>query len=120
VVGIAGIGVIMVRAVRERRRQVGVLRAIGLSKGTVALSFIIEASFVAVAGTLMGVAIALVSSWGLTTTDASWARGFEYGIAWSDIVIVVALAVFASLVAAVLPARAASDIRPASALRIAD
>ena len=30
VVGVAGIGVIMVRAVRERRRQVGVLRALGL------------------------------------------------------------------------------------------
>jgi putative ABC transport system permease protein len=120
VVGIAGIGVIMVRAVRERRRQVGVLRAIGFPKRTVAWSFITEASFVAVAGTTMGVAIALVSSWGLTTTDASWARGFEFGIAWSDIVIIVALAVVASLVAAVLPARAASNIHPAVALRVAD
>lgn len=120
VVGIAGIGVIMVRAVRERRRQIGVLRAIGLSKGTVASAFIVEASFVAVAGTLMGVAIALVSSWGLSNTDATWARGFEYGIAWTDIVVIVTLAVGASLVAAILPARAASDIRPAVALRIAD
>ena len=120
VVGIAGIGVIMVRAVRERRRQVGVLRAIGFPKRTVAWAFIVEASFVAVAGTLMGVAIALVTSWGLTTSSASWARGFEYGIAWSDIVIIVGLAVVASLVAAVLPARAASNIEPAVALRIAD
>lgn len=120
VVGIAGIGVIMVRAVRERRRQVGVLRAIGFPKSTVARSFVVEASFLAVMGTLMGVGIALVTSWGLSQANESWARGFRFGISWSDIVIVVALAVIASLVAAVLPARAASDIEPARALRIAD
>lgn len=120
IVGIAGIGVIMVRAVRERRRQIGVLRAIGFPRRTVAQAFIVEASFVAVAGTLLGVAIALVSSWGLTTTSASWARGFEFGIAWTDIVIIVSLAVVASLVAAVLPARAAAGIEPAVALRLAD
>lgn len=120
VVGIAGIGVIMVRAVRERRRQVGVLRAIGFPKRTVAWAFIVEAAFVAIAGTLTGVAIALVSSWGISNADAAWARGFEYGIAWREILVIVALAVVASLVAALLPARAASDIRPAVALRVAD
>ena len=120
VVGIAGIGVIMVRAVRERRRQIGVLRAIGFEKHTVASAFIAEASFVAIAGTLMGVAIALVASWGLTTSHASWTRGFHYGVAWQSILVIVALAVVAALVAAVLPARAATNIRPARALRIAD
>ena len=32
IVGIAGLGVVMVRAVRERRREVGVLRSLGFSK----------------------------------------------------------------------------------------
>jgi putative ABC transport system permease protein len=120
VVGIAGIGVIMVRAVRERRRQVGVLRAIGFRKGTVAWAFVIEAAFVAVAGTLMGVLIALVASWGLTTSDASWAEDLQFGLATRDILLIVGLALVAALIAAVLPARAASDIRPAAALRITE
>jgi putative ABC transport system permease protein len=120
VIGIAGIAVIMVRAVRERRRQVGVLRAIGFPKHTVASSFVVEASFVAVAGTLMGVFIALVATWGLTLSSASWAEGLQYGVAWKGILMIVALAVVASVIAALLPARAASDIRPARALRIAD
>jgi putative ABC transport system permease protein len=120
VVGIAGIGVIMVRAVRERRRQIGVLRALGFGKRTVAWSFIVEASFVAVSGTLMGVGIALIATWGLTTSKASWAEGLHYGVAWRDIVLIVGLAVIAALAAAILPARAASDIEPAVALRIAD
>jgi putative ABC transport system permease protein len=120
VIGIAGIGVIMVRAVRERRRQVGVLRAVGFPKRTVASAFVVEASFVAIAGTLMGVFIALVATWGLTQSTASWAQGLHYGVAWKSILVIVTLAVLASLIASVLPARAASDIRPARALRIAD
>jgi putative ABC transport system permease protein len=120
VVGIAGIGVIMVRAVRERRRQIGVLRALGFGKRTVAWAFIVEASFVAVSGTLLGVGIALIATWGLTTSGASWAEGLKFAIAWRDIVFIVGLAVIAALAAAVLPARAASDIEPAAALRIAD
>ncbi|HZQ28008.1 MAG TPA: ABC transporter permease, partial [Acidimicrobiales bacterium] len=40
VVGIAGLGVVMVRAVRERRRQVGVLRALGFPAAAVRRAFI--------------------------------------------------------------------------------
>jgi ABC-type lipoprotein release transport system permease subunit len=75
---------------------------------------------VAVSGTLMGVGIALIATWGLTTSKASWAEGLHYGVAWRDIVLIVGLAVIAALAAAILPARAASDIEPAVALRIAD
>ena len=50
IVGIAGIGVIMVRAVRERRRQVGVLRALGFQATAVRAAFVVESAFVAVEG----------------------------------------------------------------------
>ena len=71
-------------------------------------------------GRRAGPVLALVATWGLTTSGASWAEGLQYGIAWEDIFVIVGLAVAAALVAAVLPARAASDIRPAVALRLAD
>jgi putative ABC transport system permease protein len=41
-VGIAGLGVVMVRAVRERRRNIGVLRALGFQAGTVQRAFLTE------------------------------------------------------------------------------
>ena len=43
-VGIAGIGVIMIRAVRERRRQVGVLRALGVQAAAVRRAFVFSDS----------------------------------------------------------------------------
>ena len=50
VVGIAALGVISARAVVERRHEIGVLRAIGFSRGMVNLSFLAESSFIAPAG----------------------------------------------------------------------
>ncbi|MGH9118288.1 MAG: ABC transporter permease [Acidimicrobiales bacterium] len=47
-IGIVGLGVVMIRAARERRRQVGMLRAMGFSAAVVRRAFLLEASFVAV------------------------------------------------------------------------
>src|SRR5512133_3167297 len=55
-VGIAGIAVVMIRAVRERRRQIGTLRALGFPAQSVGRSFAIEAAYVALQGTLIGAA----------------------------------------------------------------
>jgi putative ABC transport system permease protein len=50
VVCLTGLGVVMVRAVRERRRTIGVLRALGFRTGTVHRSFMLESSFIALEG----------------------------------------------------------------------
>ncbi|HEX9969256.1 MAG TPA: FtsX-like permease family protein, partial [Acidimicrobiales bacterium] len=55
VVGIAGLGVVMVRAVRERRRQIGVLRSLGFQAAAVRRAFLMESSFVAAEGIAIGV-----------------------------------------------------------------
>lgn len=58
---VAGLGVVMVRPVRERRRQIGTLRAIGFSSKTVGRSFAFEGGFIAIEGTVIGVSLALVT-----------------------------------------------------------
>src|SRR4029079_17392113 len=60
-VGIAGIAVVMIRAVRERRRQIGTLRALGFPARSVGRSFAIEAAYVAVQGTVIGVLLSLLT-----------------------------------------------------------
>ena len=79
IVGVAGIGVIMVRAVRERRREVGVLRSLGFPARRVAAVMVFEAGFIALEGILIGVAIALVASYGFAAADADWAEGDDLG-----------------------------------------
>ena len=55
-VGIAAVGVIAFRTVVERRQQIGMLRAIGYTRRAVALSFLMESSFIALLGILSGIA----------------------------------------------------------------
>jgi putative ABC transport system permease protein len=119
-VGIAGLGVVMVRSVRERRRDIGVLRAIGLEPAPVAGSFLFEASFVAAEGIVLGVAVALVGTYGLVLNGSGFLAGFSWAVPWSAIVVVAVLTLAAAATTAVVPAVQASRIQPARALRIVD
>jgi putative ABC transport system permease protein len=119
VVGIAGLGVVMVRAVRERRRQIGVLRALGFPGIAIRRAFVAESSFVAAEGILIGVALALVTAWRLVGS-ASFGEGLPFAIPWGPLALLVAGTLVVSLLATAAPAQQASKIRPAVALRITD
>ena len=119
VVGIAGIGVIMVRAVRERRRQVGVLRALGFQAAAVRAAFIVESAFVAVEGVLIGTVLALVCVWSMTLTDA-FGNELAFRIPFGAIGLLVVGTFVCALLATAAPARSAAADPPAVALRIAD
>jgi putative ABC transport system permease protein len=121
VVGVAGLGVVMVRAVRERRRTVGVLRALGFPARVVRRAFLIESSFVALEGILLGTALSIVTSYLLFRNDDELqAAGGGFPIPWLAISILVAATAAASLAATAWPASRAARIRPAVALRIAE
>ena len=106
IVGIAGIGVIMVRAVRERRRQVGVLRALGVQAAAVRAAFVVESAFVAVEGLVIGTVLALVTAWSITLTDA-----FGAGLAFRVPVFAIAGVVVGTLICALLATAAPGRAR---------
>jgi putative ABC transport system permease protein len=118
-VGIAGLGVVMVRAVRERRREVGVLRALGFSSVAVRRAFLAESSFIALEGIFIGVVLALVTAWRLVNSG-SFGSGTAFAVPWLQLALLVVVTYIASLLATVAPAIQASRIRPAVALRITD
>ena len=121
VIGVAGLGVVMVRAVRERRRTVGVLRALGFPARVVRRAFLLESSFVALEGILLGTALSIVTSYLLFRNDDDLqGSGVPFPIPWMSISLLVAATAAASLAATAWPARQASRIEPAVALRIAD
>ena len=120
-VGIAGLGVVMVRAVRERRRQIGMLRAMGFSRRVVRAAFLLEAGFVAVQGIVVGVVLALVVSYQLlTNSDVFGESRLDFTVPWVPLGLMLGAALIASLAATAAPANQAAGIRPAVALRIAE
>ena len=118
-VGVAGLGVITTRAVVERRQQIGVLRAIGYRRRMIQLSFLLESSFISLLGIVIGTTLGIVLGW-QAYNDIKQDEGIDtirFGIPWLQIGVILALTYAASLLATFLPARQASRVYPAEALR---
>ena len=118
VVGVASLGVISLRAVVERRQQIGVLRAIGYRRGLIQLSFLTESSFIVLLGVAIG--IGLGGRYFPTTSSRKIQRDVDtirFDIPWIQIIVIIAIAYLFSLATTFLPARQASNIYPAEALR---
>jgi putative ABC transport system permease protein len=123
IVGVAGIGVVLVRSVRDRRRTIGTLRAMGFDAGEIGTSFLIEGGFVAVQGLVVGVGFGYLTVMALPGSNLIRALlGFRPGIPTPPpSVLIIATGLFiAALLASVIPARSASKIPPAVALRLVD
>lgn len=120
-VGITGLGVVMVRAVRERRRTIGILRALGFRARTVRRSFLWESAFVAAEGIVLGSLLGVLTTWLMYRNSAAF-EGLEGGfpVEWAGILGLAVATFVASLLATVGPARRAAAIRPARAVRVAD
>jgi putative ABC transport system permease protein len=117
VVGICALGVIAARSVVERRQQIGMMRALGFQRGQVRLSFLIESSFIALLGLGVGVSLGLAFSGTLIDNIREGFPGMEYRVPWSALLLVIVAGYLASLLTTYLPARRASRVYPAEALR---
>jgi putative ABC transport system permease protein len=116
-VGITALGVIAFRSVVERRQQIGMLRAIGYQSSTVALTFVLESSFIALAGILSGVVGGVIISRNLFTSGQFSGEGIQFSMPWIEVVSFTAVALVVSLLMTWLPSRNAANVPVADALR---
>ncbi len=115
-VGIAGLGVVTVRNVSERRLQIGVMRAIGFQRDMVVHGFVAEISWISVLGVVNGVLV------GIVFHHALWDRylreeGAAFVLPWGSIAAVAVGALLFTMLATAAPVRRASMIEAAEALR---
>jgi putative ABC transport system permease protein len=116
-VGVAALGVISFRAVVERRQQIGMLRAIGFQKNMVAASFLIEAMVVAGLGILSGLTLGLILSRNLITSGDIGSDFEGFIIPWTQIIVLLGLALGAAALMTIVPSRNAASVPVAEALR---
>jgi putative ABC transport system permease protein len=93
----------------------------GFRARTVRAAFLIEASFIAVQGIVIGAALGLVTSYSVLSNSKTLGdQPLSFHIPWLSLTALGAATLLASLVAVLGPAAQASRIRPAAALRLAD
>ncbi|MFE5094759.1 ABC transporter permease [Streptomyces sp. NPDC056638] len=106
--------------VAQRTREIGLMRAIGSSRKQVNRSVLIEALFLGIVGSVLGVgagvglAVGLMKLMGAMGMDLSTN---DLTVAWTTPVVGLALGIVVTVVAAYIPARRAGKISPMAALR---
>jgi putative ABC transport system permease protein len=115
-IGVAALGVVTIRAVVERRQQIGVLRAIGFQQGMVQSVFLLENMFIAGLGTFIGYALALTFSYNLYLQVAA-DQGLAFLPPWATLIGIGAAVFVATLFTAWLHARQGAKVVIAEALR---
>jgi len=113
-VGIAAMGIVALRAVAERRREIGMTRAAGFTRTDVFLSFLLEYSFISLLGIGIGTLLALLLDYEATLQPGS---GLTYTIPWLTVIAIVVVSYSLTVVAISGPALRAARLPPSEAVR---
>ena len=117
-VGIAAMGILALRAVVERRRQIGMLRAAGFTRAMVLRAFVLEYSFVTLLGVVIGVALGLLIVYDASTGISAAASGISGFVApWTTVAEIAVVAYALVLAAIAAPSLRAARLPPAEAVR---
>jgi putative ABC transport system permease protein len=109
VIALFGIVNTLALSIVERRREIGLLRALGMSRRQVRAAVRWEAVVVSLLGTILGIAVGLAFGW--VVVDSLRSQGVDrFAVPGGELVAFVVLAAVAGVLAAVLPARSAARV----------
>jgi putative ABC transport system permease protein len=115
VIAVLGVVNTLALSVVERTREIGLLRAIGLSRRRLRRMIRLESVVIAVFGAVLGLALGLV--WGVCTQRVLALEGMtELAVPWDTVLAVVLGSVAVGIVAALLPASRASRMNVLAAV----
>jgi lipoprotein-releasing system permease protein len=126
IVGVATFNVLgsLTMGVIEKRRDIGVLKAIGATRQSITRLFMFEGILVGLLGTLMGAAIGLAVCWLQITyrlfpldPTVYIIPALPVEVRWTDFVAVSLASMFLSTLASLYPARRAALLLPVEAIR---
>ena len=110
VIALLSIANSMVLSIHERTRELGLLRAVGMTRGQTRRVVRWEAGMVALLGTLTGVVIGLFFGWSISVTLREDGGLGTFTVPYGSLVWVVVLAVLGGVLAAYRPARRAARL----------
>jgi putative ABC transport system permease protein len=109
-VGLFGIVGTLALSIVERRRELGLLRAVGMQRRQVRSMIRAEAVIVALVGAVLGIGLGALFGWAAARVFEHSSSPTEFTVPVGGLAAVAALVVLAGVAAAVLPARLASRV----------
>lgn len=120
IVVVLGIASVLVVSVVQKRKEIGILRAMGVTRGQVLRVFLLQGAVVGALGSVLGIAL----SWTLIALFTAFVLGenggplFPIALGWRDVLSATLTATLSGVLAAVMPARSAARMDPAQAIRV--
>ncbi|RVW02738.1 ABC transporter permease [Rhodococcus xishaensis] len=115
VIAILGIVNTLALSVVERRREIGMLRAVGMQRVQVRRTIYIESVLIAVFGALVGVVLGVVFGWGFVRTLAD--QGLDQiAVPWGQVLAMLIGSGVVGVLAALWPAARAARTKPLEAI----
>lgn len=115
IIGILGIVNTLALSVVERRREIGMLRAVGMLRVQIRRIIYVESVLIAVAGALVGIVLGIPLGVAFVRTLAS--QGLEtIAIPWFQVVMMMIVSALVGVLAALWPATRASRTSPLEAI----
>lgn len=103
---------IMIVSVTERTREIGVRKALGAKRSTIAFQFFTESLVIGQLGGFVGIILGVLIGWGIST-----ALDFAFVIPWGAIIAAVVISFLVALFSGLYPAIKAAYLDPIEALR---
>jgi len=109
VIALLGIGNTLALSIFERTRELGVMRAVGMTRGQLRSTIRWESVIVALQGTFLGLLVGVFFGWALVLAQKN--QGLSvFSVPYLTLIIIVLLAGLAGVVAAILPSRRAAKL----------
>ncbi|GAB2703520.1 ABC transporter permease [Kitasatospora kifunensis] len=109
-VAVLGVVNTMAMSVFERKREIGMLRAIGLNRSAVKRMVQLESVVISLFGAVLGLALGCFLAWAVNGTLKSDIAGLSTVLPYGKLLVFLALAAVVGLVAAIWPARRAAKL----------
>ncbi|MGZ4940970.1 MAG: ABC transporter permease [Halobacteriota archaeon] len=116
IVAISSVGVITTRSIRERRKEIGVLRAIGYNRRRIVRSLLLEATFATTLASIIGLSAGLVVSYAIYLS-LNQALKTAFAVPVWTLLLIIGVVYVATTACTIGPARNISRSSPAEAIR---
>jgi putative ABC transport system permease protein len=117
VIALLGLSTTMFMSIMERRREIGILKAMGMDKSEALRAVLGESLIIGLGGLLLGSIDALLLTWIFLTAITAFGFYLPFIFPLQGVIIAISLTIAISLLSGVYPARVTSKLKIVDALR---